>query len=173
MKRYIPLLFLVFICTNAFAQYFNIDAIGKKQIDIYGSKVYIEDYELDKHNAAACFASLNGVDRSEEYLKCRKGYKTGLGLTIGGASLAVVGFGTAIASIAAAFENSYDGKDYTMYDNLATAGIFSVVAGSLCFLAGIPTLCVYKARLNRLEDDYNTSLRISASPGGLSMAISF
>ena len=41
------------------------------------------------------------------------------------------------------------------------------------FLAGIPTLCVYKTRLNRLEKKHNTSLSIGASGNGLSMAISF
>lgn len=173
MKRHFLLLFLLFIGINAMAQDFSTDVIGKKPIDIYGSKVYVDDYELDKFSAAACFSSLGGVDRSEDYLKYRKGYKTGLGLTIGGASLAVVGFGASLAGFITSIENSIEGRDYALQEAVLTVGIFSVISGSLCLLAGIPTVCVYKARLNRLEDDYNTSLRIGASPGGLSMAISF
>lgn len=173
MKRHILLLLFALIGMGAMAQGFSSDAIGKKPIDIYGSKVYIDDYELDKYNAAACFSSLGGVDRSADYLRYRAGYKTGLGLTIGGASLAVVGFGTAVTGYLAAYYKSNDGKDYSVEDTVGAIGVVSVVAGAACVLAGIPTICVYKARLNRLEDDYNTSLRIGASPGGLSMAISF
>lgn len=161
MKRHIILLFLAFMGINAFAQDFNIDAIGKKQIDIYGSKVYIEDYELDKHNAAACFSSINGIDMSQDYLKYRKGYKVGAGLLAGGASLMVFGLGTSIVGIA------------ELSDAIWGIGAASVVTGTLCFLSGIPTICVYKARLNRLEKRYNTSLPIGTSSNGLSMAISF
>ena len=161
MKWHIILLFLAFMGINAFAQDFNIDAIGKKQIDIYGSKVYIEDYELDKHNAAACFSSINGIDMSQDYLKYRKGYKVGAGLLAGGASLMVFGLGTSIVGIA------------ELSDAIWGIGAASVVTGTLCFLSGIPTICVYKARLNRLEKRYNTSLQIGTSSNGLSMAISF
>ncbi len=169
MKQHILLLLFAFIGISAMAQGFLTDNIGKKPIDIYGSNVYIDDYKLDKYNAAACFSSLNGVDRSEDYLKYRAGYKTGLGLTIGGASLAVAGFGTTLAGFIA----SYGNMSAEAADAVIIAGYFSVMTGTLCFLAGIPTVCVYKARLNRLEEKYNTSLRIGASPGGLSMAISF
>ena len=161
MKRHIILLFLAFMGINAFAQDFNIDAIGKKQIDIYGSKVYIEDYELDKHNAAACFSSINGIDMSQDYLKYRKGYKVGAGLLAGGASLIVFGLGTSVVGIA------------ELSDAIWGIGVTSVVTGTLCFLSGIPTICVYKARLNRLEKRYNTSLQVGTSSNGLSMAISF
>lgn len=170
MKRHILLLLLVFLGINAMAQNISTDVIDKKPIDIRGSRVYVEGNKLDKYSAAACFSSIGGVDRSKEYLKYRKGYKTGLGLTIGGASLAVVGFGAALGGFVA----SYFGDISTEAgDAVMITGYFSVITGSLCFLAGIPTACVYKAKLNRLEKDYNASLSIGASPGGLSMAISF
>ena len=101
------------------------------------------------------------MDRSEDYLKYRAGYKTGLGLTVGGASLAVVGFATTISAI------------FELNDPLFGVGVFSMVSGTLSFLAGIPTVCIYKARLNRLEKKHNTSLSIGTSQNGLSMAISF
>ena len=160
MKRRILLLLFALMGISAMAQGGSTGLIGKKPIDIYGSKVYIDNYELDKYDAAACFSSLNGVDRSQDYLRYRKGYKTGLGLTIGGASLA-------------GFIASYGNMSAEAADAVIVTGYFSAIAGTLCFLAGIPTVCVYKARLNRLEEKYNTSLRLGASPGGLSMAISF
>ena len=169
MKRNIILLLIAFIGMSAMAQEFSTDYIGKKPIDIYGSKVYINDYKLDKYNAATCFSSIDGVDMSADYLKYRKGYKTGIGLMAGGASLAVVGFGTSLAGFIA----SYGNMSAEAADAVIITGYFSAIAGSLCFLAGIPTVCVYKARLNRLEEKYNTSLRLGASPGGLSMGISF
>ena len=173
MKRHILLLFLVFIGINAMAQDFSSDAIGEKTIDIRGSKVYLDGQMLDKYSAAACFSSLNGVDMSNDYLRYRAGYKTGVGLTVGGASLAVVGFGTALAGFVTAFEQSLEGEDYAAADAITSAGIISVVTGTISVLAGIPTICVYKKRLNRLEKKHNASLRIGTSPGGVSMAISF
>ena len=173
MKRDIILLLIAFIGMSAMAQEFSTDYIGKKPIDIYGSKVYINDYKLDKHTAAACFSSLDGVDRSSDYLKYRKGYKVGAGLLAGGASLAVVGFGTTLTTFVIAFDRGLDERGTAIADVIMTAGLLSTVAGSLSFLAGIPTICVYKAKLNRLEKKYNTSLSLGASPGGLSMAISF
>ena len=56
MKRNILLLFFVFIGMNAMAQEFSTDAIGKTPIEIRGSKVFVEDYKLDKYTAAACFS---------------------------------------------------------------------------------------------------------------------
>ena len=161
MKRHILLLFLVFIGINTMAQDFSSDAIGEKTIDIRGSKVYVDGEELDKYSAAACFSSLNGVDRSSDYLRYRNGYKKGIGLIVGGASLSVVGFGATIGALA------------ELSDALLYIGVASVVTGTLSFLAGIPTACVYKTRLNRLEKKHNASLSIGASPGGMSMAISF
>lgn len=161
MKRHFLLLLIALIGINAMAQEFSSDAIDKKMIDIRGSKVYANGQKLDKYSAAACFSSLNGVDRSNDYLKYRAGYKTGIGLIVGGASLSVLGFGTSITAI------------LELSDALFGVGVFSMVSGTLSFLAGIPTVCIYKARLNRLEKKHNASLRIGTSADGLSMTINF
>ena len=87
--------------------------------------------------------------------------------------MTVVGFGTTLAAFVSAFESSFVGENYDVEDVLLGVGVVSMVTGSLCFLAGIPTICVYKAKLNRLEKKYNTSLSIGASPAGFSMAINF
>lgn len=151
------------------------DIAGKGPIDIRGSKVYVDDCKLDKYSAAACFSSLGGVDRSADYLKYRAGYKTGLGLTIGGASLAVVGAGTAFVGFVKALQSAFDNNDHNSAGAEAVMyiGAGSCVIGAACFLAGIPTICVYKTRLNRLEKKHNTSLSVGTSSNGLSMAISF
>ena len=173
MKRSILLLFFVFIGINAMAQEFSTNNIGKTPIDIRGSRVFVEDYQLDKYTAATCFSSIGGIDMSQDYLKYRKGYKVGVGLLAGGASLAAVGFGTTLTAFVLAFESSFAGENYDVEDIFLGVGVVSMVTGSLCFLAGIPTICVYKAKLNRLEKKYNTSLSLGASPTGLSMAITF
>lgn len=157
---------------GAMAQYSSTEVLEKKPIDIRGSRVFVDDYKLDKYSAAACFSSLDGVDWSGEYLKYRAGYKTGLGLTIGGAAMMPVGYFMFVGGFICAWTADTDAGLYTG-EALMLLGAGSTVAGAACFLAGIPTLCIYKTRLNRLEKKYNTSLQIGTSPGGLSLAISF
>ena len=161
MKRHIFLLLFALIGMSAMAQYSSSAELVDKPLDIRGSRVFVDGVKLDKYSAAACFSSVDGVDRSADYLKYRAGYKTGLGLTVGGAGLAVVGLYTTVAGIA------------ELSDAWFYAGAASSVIGTFCFIAGIPTICVYKTRLNRLEKKYNTSLQIGTSSNGLSMAISF
>lgn len=171
MKRHIFLLLFTLIGMSAMAQYSN-PGVENEPIDIRGSRVFVDGFKLDKYNAAACFSSIDGVDRSAEYLKYRAGYKTGLGLTIGGAALVPVGYGMFIGGFVWAW-NAETMAGCIAGEAVLFLGAGSIVAGGLCVLAGIPTLCVYKTRLNRLEKKYNTSLSIGSSPGGLSMAISF
>jgi hypothetical protein len=172
MKRHILLLLLVFLGINAMAQNLSTDVIDKKPIDIRGSRVYVEGNKLDKYSAAACFSSLDGVDWSGEYLKYRAGYKTGLGLTIGGAAMMPLGYCMFWGGFLLGWTAETDAGVFAA-QTLIFLGAGSTVAGAACFLAGIPTLCIYKTRLNRLEKKYNTSLQIGTSPGGLSLAISF
>ena len=154
---------------GAMAQYSN---SAEKPLDIRGSRVFVDDCKLDKYSAAACFSSVDGVDRSSDYLKYRTGYKTGLGLTIGGAAMIPVGYFMFVGGFIGAWTADTDAGLY-VGEAIMLLGAGSVVAGAACFIAGIPTLCVYKTRLNRLEKKYNTSLQIGTSPGGLSLAISF
>ena len=171
MKRHIFLLLFALIGMSAMAQYSN-PGVENEPIDIRGSRVFVDGFKLDKYNAAACFSSIDGVDRSAEYFKYRAGYKTGLGLTIGGAALMPVGYGMFLGGFIWAW-NAETTAGSIAGEAVMLLGAGSIVAGGLCVLAGIPTLCVYKTRLNRLEKKYNTSLSVGSSPGGLSMAISF
>jgi hypothetical protein len=171
MKRHIFLLLFALIGMSVMAQYSN-PGVENEPIDIRGSRVFVDGFKLDKYNAAACFSSIDGVDWSAEYLKYRAGYKTGLGLTIGGAALMPVGYGMFLGGFIWAW-NAETTAGCIAGEAVMLLGAGSIVAGGLCVLAGIPTLCVYRTRLNRLEKKYNTSLSVGSSPGGLSMAISF
>ena len=79
MKRHIFLLLFALIGMNVMAQYSNTEDFEIKPVDIKGSRVFVDGVKLDKYSAAACFSSVDGVDRSADYLKYRAGYKTGLG----------------------------------------------------------------------------------------------
>ena len=173
MKRIVLLMCIALISINTMGQYTPVDSINQKPIDIRGSRVFVEDMRLDKTAAAARFSSLGGVDRSMDYLKYRTGYKTGLGLTIGGASLAAVGYGVSLVGLVGAIGNAFNEDTHRWGDPIFYLGATSFVAGSLCLLSGIPTLCVYKTRLNRLEREYNTSLSVGASPSGFALTINF
>ena len=144
-----------------------------KPIKMLGSMVYMDGKKLDKEKAVACFSSLDGVDRSADYLKYRAGYTTGLGLTIGGASLAVVGFGTAFVGVLVALPHAFVGEEHLASDVAIYAGVTGMAVGGACVVAGVPMICVYKTRLNRLKKAYNLSLQVGTSSNGLSMAISF
>ena len=172
MKRHILLLLFAFIGMSAMAQYSNSAELLEKPVDIRGSRVFVDGVKLDKYSAAACFSSIDGVDRSDDYLKYRAGYKTGLGLTIGGIALIPVGYGMILGGFIGAWTADTT-AGVVVGETAMLLGATSIVAGAACVLAGIPTLCVYKTRLNRLEKKYNTSLQIGTSPGGLSLAISF
>jgi hypothetical protein len=172
MKREIILILFVLMSMAATAQYTQSEYAGKP-IDIRGSRVFVEKQQLGLNSAVHCFASLDGADCSSDYLKYRAGYRTGLGLTVGGASLAAAGFVTFFTGFLVALPHAFAGEESIGADIALYGGFVSMIAGSACFVAGIPTLCVYKTRLNRLEKQYNTSLRLGASPAGLSMSLCF
>ena len=174
MKRHIILLLIAFLGIGAMAQNVQQEpAVAGKPIKMLGSMVYMDGKKLDKENAAACFASLDGVDRSADYLKYRAGYKTGLGLTIGGVSLAAVGFGSAFGGVLVALPHAFAGEEHLGSDIAIYSGVTAMAVGGACVVAGVPMICVYKTRLNRLKKEYNLSLQVGTTPDGLSMAICF
>ena len=88
MKRIIVVLIAVLAAVSASAQYADME---NRAVEIKGSRVFVDGEKLSKEAATALFADMNGVDRSGDYLKYRKGYKAGLGMVIGGASLVSAG----------------------------------------------------------------------------------
>ena len=174
MKRHIILLLIAFLGIGAMAQNVQQEpAVAGKPIKMLGSMVYMDGKKLNKDNAAACFSSLDGVDRSADYLKYRAGYKAGLGLTIGGVSLAAVGFGSTLVGVLVALPHAFAGEEHLGSDIAIYSGVTAMAVGGACFVAGVPMICVYKTRLNRLKKAYNLSLQVGTTSNGLSMAICF
>lgn len=156
MKKLLFLVFLATISWAASAQF----AYESSAIHIRGSRVFMVGEQLPLESATACFTNLNGIDRSGDYLKYRKGYKTGLGLTIGGAALAGVGsltlLGSVVAALSIGLSASFAGEEAPQWIDVAlVSSSVAVLGGSAAFMAGVPTLCVYKSRLNKLEKAYN------------------
>ena len=174
MKRHIILLLIAFLGIGAMAQNVQQEpAVAGKPIKMLGSMVYMDGKKLNKDNAAACFSSLDGVDRSADYLKYRAGYKAGLGLTIGGVSLAAVGFGSTLVGVLVALPHAFTGEEHQGSEIAIYTGFGALAVGGACFVAGVPMICVYKTRLNRLKKAYNLSLQVGTTSNGLSMAICF
>lgn len=158
MKR---IVFLIVSCLMAYA------ASAQTVVDIKGSRVFQSGEKLSKEEAVLLMSDINGMDMSDDYLKYRKGYKAGLGMTIGGASLALVGAAGTVTSVLLALPYAFAGKESTMLDVALGTSMVCAVGGIAVMIAGIPTLCVYKKRLNGLETE------ISAHPGGIGLTLRF
>lgn len=158
MKR---IVFLIVSCLMAYA------ASAQTVVDIKGSRVFQSGEKLSKEEAVLLMSDINGMDMSDDYLKYRKGYKAGLGMTIGGASLALAGAAGTVTSVLLALPYAFAGKESTMLDVALGTSMVCAVGGIAVMIAGIPTLCVYKKRLNGLETE------ISAHPGGIGLTLRF
>lgn len=176
MKRLLLVIIAVFSVCSAYAQY-----AGSEVVDIKGSRVFLDGEKLSKDTASMVFADMNGTDRSQDYLNYRKGYKAGLGMSIGGASVALAGgvtlVGAAVSAMVMGIPLSLSGKDMPKGVDIALgAGSVAVIAGTAVMIAGIPTVCVYKTRLNRLEAEYNSrNVEIAFGPqtSGLGLSLRF
>lgn len=182
MKRIILILFALTLSFAASAQYADLTAGELKN---RGAKILYEGEKLTLDETIAVFSDFNGIDRSGDYLAYRKGYRTGAGLMIGGASAVVVGsvtfFGSLIAALLVGLPLSIAGEevpvsiDIAMYSGLAVGSL-----GAASMVAGIPTLCVYKKRLKNLTAEYNSkpshsevALGFGAAPSGTGFTLTF
>lgn len=181
MRRIVIFLAAVFTAVSASAQYVDTE----KMIDIKGSRLFIDGEKLSKEEAYAFFQDMNGMDRSQDYIRYRKGYKAGLGMIIGGGSLTLAGgltlLGGAVSAMVIGVPFAISGKDMPKGVDIAiTAGGVSVLAGTAVMLAGVPTICVYKKRLKGLEEEYNSGLQsqdveltFGSQPYGVGFALRF
>lgn len=184
MKRLLALIAFLFFAVAASAQYAPVQSAPS--IAVKGSRVFIDGKMLPKDQAAALFSDMNGVDRSGDYLKYRAGYKTGLGLSIGGASLVVagsfVGAGALFTALIAGIPLAISG-DQTVMNKAQIALITAEVAtitGLACVIAGVPTVCVYRNRIKDLAvehaglaGDRQLSLTVGPTANGLGLALNF
>ena len=190
-KKIFLLCCLLMVSMAANAQYSH-------PVTIRGSRVFVGEVKLDRMSCAAVFSDINGVDRSQDYLNYRALYKAGLGLTVSGSVLfagggLLTGAGclylfsggylfllSEIADIIAPGDQSPQDLPYfDIGSTLVTVGAFSCIGGIVLLAGGIPTLSVYKTRLNRLEYDYNQTVTpaVEVTLGyqrhGLGLAINF
>lgn len=157
MKRLLLAVFALVIAATASAQYVS---STPAQIEARGSRIFCDGEKLSKEKAAALFSDFDGADRSDEYLRYRKGYKTGVGLSVGGASLVVLGGSAfcvssvlalvAVPLIGASGQEVPKGLEVALSASLGSAAL-----GAVMMLAGIPTASVYQHRIKKMSKEYN------------------
>lgn len=178
MKRFFFVLLSLFLAVSSYAQY-------AEPIASRGSRIIYEGQKLTKEQAATLFSNVNGEDYGGKYLQYRKGYKTGLGLSIGGASLAAVGstvfLGGAVSGLIVAIPSGMSGNDEMVkrVDAAITAGTICAISGAAIMLAGIPTAVVYQKRIKKMASEYNASnvqkpiVTIGPARSGVGLALNF
>lgn len=155
-------------------------------LKLKGCRVYADGVRLNKHDAALYFADMNGVDRSKDYLRYRRAYNAGVGLTVTGSIIAGAGCGLTVVGGVVAFvvlPFAMLGEDESVPAELLIVpkiGGYTTLAGVAFLAAGIPTLCVYKSRIKGMVSDYNSAakspkvqLSFGGQPSGLGFALKF
>lgn len=179
MKRIvIVLVMMLAAAVSASAQYADNGSMTAK-----GSRIFLDGEKLSPEKAAAMFSTLS-ADKGEDYLRYRKGYKTGVGLSVGGASLLVVGSAAFCVSsvltlvsvpIIGATGNEVPKEfEAAIYGSLGSAAL-----GAVVMIAGIPTAAVYQHRIKKLAGEYNSAgqakpaLTFGPTTSGLGIAMTF
>ena len=171
MKRLI--ISLIAICLAAWcasAQYARPSALN-----VRAGKVFADGVRLTDSEAFNMFADLNGYNRSFDYQSYRNGYKTGVGLMIGGAGALVLGYGAVYGATLSILLNASPSAVPLMM-----AGAILFYGGAGCMIAGIPVLCVYNSRMKDLARAYNyhnsrpdMNLSFGATNNGVGFALNF
>ena len=156
MKRLLLAAFALVIAATASAQYVS---SSPAEIKARGAKIICNGDKLTADQAAALFTDFGGQEKGNEYLHNRKGYRTGVGLSVGGAAMVVVGLPASY--IATAFAVAYGlstigGGEVPVGVEIALYSTYgATVAGALIMLAGIPTASVYQHRIKKMSKEYN------------------
>lgn len=195
MKRLLLLLVCSFITIAASAQY----AVNNVPV-LKGSRVYVDGEKIPHEEVMAYLVSEYDFSVADRWAAYRSAYKAGLGLTIAGTSLALcsgvvftggilTAAGTAISipilgSIGIIAGNMKPVTDninngMSTADKLITIGGCGALAGLAMIASGIPTLCVYKKRLNSTFDEYMSGISSDAymafgpTANGIGFALNF
>lgn len=193
MKRVLSFCIGIVVSMSAFAQYMQDTTALSDPVSLRskGCRIYAGAERLNKREAAAYFADMNGTDKSADYLRYRRAYHAGVGLTVTGSVVVGTGLGlTVVGGIVALVTLPFAalGGESTMPDELFVVpkiGAYTTLAGVVFWAAGIPTLCVYKKRIRTLVSDYNAQssmqqsspskveLSFGGQPSGLGFALKF
>ena len=164
------LVLLVSSVTASYAQY-----AYPQEISSRGGKIVVDGEKLAPHQGAELLTAFGGEQMGNNYLKNRKGYKTGTVLAVTGSSMIVLGTFTSVAGFVAAFETDME----YMPDVLLNAGRFMAISGTVIALIGIPKAIVHKSRIRRIVKDYNsgisskTAVTFTPARSGLGIAMNF
>ena len=181
MKRFL-LVIALFLITAAASQ---AQYAYPTEITSRGSKILVQGEKLTPDQATAMFTMVGGAEMGQDYLSYRKGYKVGVGLSVGGASMTVVGSATfltgLIAGLVINLPASIAGEEPPVWpDVLIYAGGGAAVSGAAMMLAGIPTACVYRHRIKKVTAEYNSTVTsskpvVTFSPArsGIGIAMNF
>ena len=189
MKRILLSLFAALISLAASAQFATVPLSGeptfiKGELKARGSRIFYDGALLSKDQAAAVFSDFGGIDRSEEYLHSRSAYKAGVGLSVGGASLLVVGsaafcFSSVLTLVSAPIIGSTGNEVPKEFEAAIYGSLGSAALGAVVMIAGIPTAAVYQHRIKKLAGEYNSAgqakpaLTFGPATSGLGIAMTF
>ena len=168
MKRMFLILAALFMAITAFAQY---NDVTSDLMTTKNGSLYLGSEKITKENVQMVFAD---AEYQERWKNINAGYKTGLGLTIGGSTLTVAGVTMLgcflkermLYDTRSIWLDLFGHLDDDLDDNLnglkgestlAWSGDIMLCIGIPVLLAGIPTLCVYKSKLKDLAEDYTAS----------------
>lgn len=153
MKRLLLAAIALIITVSASAQYATSTPV---QIEARGSRIFSNGEKLTVDQAEVLFSDFGGQDRGEEYLSNRAGYKTGVGLSVGGAAVFAVGVPASYLTLFLYGLSTISGNEAPTGIKVATGGILGITAASaLVMLAGIPTASVYQHRIKKMSNEYN------------------
>lgn len=173
----------------AFAQYApSASSLSDHELlRVRGTKIYAGPRYLHPEEAAGYFTDIYGADRSEDYIRYRRAYNAGIGLTVAGTVIAGTGvYITAAGSVVFVLTMplvALSGEFPEELETLPRVGGYTILAGAAFLAAGIPTLCVYKKRIRGIVADYNSQVTGRSSSGvelsfggqssGLGLALKF
>lgn len=183
------------MAATAFAQYAETSIPVLK-----GSRVYVDGEKIPHEEVMAYLVSEYDFSVADRWAANRRAYKTGLGLTIAGTSLAfcsgvvftggiLAAAGTAVSipllgtigiiagNMKPVTDNINNGMSAA--DKLITVGGCGALASLAMIASGIPTLCVYKKRLNSTFNEYMSGISSDAymafgpTGNGIGLALNF
>lgn len=197
MKRLILTVLLCLSALTASAQYIYEQG---HVIMLKGSGVFVDGEKMEADDVVACLTECYGEDVARAWVKDKRAYKAGLGLTIAGSSLEFLGGITFVSGIltgavttmfvpilgtGAIISGDTGGvKDFTsegygIAETLITVGGCCALAGLAMIASGVPTMCVYKKKMKGVLTDYSSAfvndVNVSFGPtaGGVGLTLNF
>lgn len=195
MKRFIFLFILLTAALPVSAQYMPAEGLITRK----GTKIFAEGRKLTKGEIAATLSMVqddSGAGYDVRWTKARRGYNAGIALTSIGSVFCFTGgiaFSCGMMVLVAsgmtfplyAVSGDNDGLDEVMQNAslVMAAGGIAALAGTAFLGAGIPLLCVNKARMKRIVRDYNglysgnqasaLTLNFGPTASGVGLALNF